>query len=127
MAGGSIFSTGAPAVGLDESTRRSLAQLNMDHLEVRRVVAACKKLGLKVAAPIVQKPNAVAHIGIPDKKVAIVIRKTVESSFREEHYNKWKDKGWELMIVTHRQTQMVTDDQLAEQLHIALQSLGKVK
>lgn len=122
----SIFTTGSPYVGVDESTRRALAQLNLDHQEVRRVKAACDSLGLKTV-PRVHKHNVAAHLGIPDKKVAIIVRKTVETAFHEQNYRKWKEHGWELLIVTHRQTQLVTDEQLADHLRSALKSLGKLK
>lgn len=125
--GGSIFTVGAPQVGLDEATRRALSQLNTEHTEVRRVEAACKKLGLKPSVPIIKKPDCVAHVGIPDKNVAIIVRKTVEAAFHEQHYKRWKGRGWELMIVTHRQTQLMTDEQLTEQLRSALKSLGKIR
>src|SRR5262245_50500215 len=122
----SVFDGEAPIVGIDEPTRRALSQLNIGHREVQRILDACRKIGLK---PItrVHKPDVCAHVGIPSLKVAIVSRKTIEQAFKEQNYNRWKAHGWNLLIATHRQTQLLTDDQLAEHLKEALRQLGKIK
>ena len=122
----SIFAIGGPYIGVDESTRRALSQLNTDHPEVVRVDSACKKLGLKTALRV-HKQNVYAHIGIPDKKVAILVRKCLEAAYHEAIYKKWKSHGWDLLAVTHRQTQMLTDEQLVEHLKVALKETGKIK
>lgn len=122
----SVFAVGGPHVGVDESTRRAIGQLNLEHPEVGRILAACGRLGLGAVSPAF-KPDVCAHIGIPSKKVAIVTRKAMDQSFYELNYSAWKRHGWEMVAVTHRQTHMLTDEQLLAHLKAALQQLGKMR
>lgn len=120
----SIFAVGGPYVGVDQSTRRALGQLDLEHQEVLRIVAACKELGLKPETPV-WKNDVCSHVGIPDRKVAIVARKSMDSAYYDLTYRKWANHGWDLLAVTHRQTQMLTDAQLTAHLKSAMRELGK--
>ena len=121
-----VFVAHEPYVGVDESTRRALGQMDLDHPELLRVIAAAKKIGVKAESPVFKKDCA-AHIGFPSKKFALYVREKVELARYAAEYEKWKAHGWKMYRVSHHQLRMLTDEQIVTHLKEALSSLKKAR
>jgi hypothetical protein len=122
----SVFVGHEPYVGVDESTRRALGQMDLDHQQLHRVLAAAKKLGVKAVSPAF-RTDCAAHVGFPSKKIALYVREKVELARYAVEYEKWKAHGWKMLRVSHGQLRILTDEQIVEHLKVALKSLGKKK
>lgn len=122
----SVFVAHEPYVGVDESTRRALGQMDLAHPELLRVKAAIEKLKLVPKLGVHEKDCA-AHIGIPSKKIAIYVREKVELARYATEHAKWKAHGWTMFRVSHGQLRILTDEQLVENLREALTSLKKAR
>jgi len=124
--GGLAFQTKNPPEGIDDATRRALCQLDVSVDHVVRLIKACERLGLKPDAPV-YKQGAVAHVGIPSHKVAIHAQHYTETGKIIKSRSAWERHGWKLLSITARQIARMTDDEIAEQLKMALAELGKRK
>jgi hypothetical protein len=122
----SVFLRNRPNLEVNESTRRSLGQLDLENPYVLRLVAACRKLKLKPASPC-SLEDVVSHVGIPALKVAFFMRHALQSCQVVEASKKWGRHGWLSLPISHRQMEMLTDERLAEHLREALVELGKIK
>jgi hypothetical protein len=120
----SVFVAHEPYVGVDESTRRALGQMDLEHPQLHRVLAAARVLGIKAKSPIFQKDCA-AHVGFPSKKVALYVREKVELARYAVEYEKWKAHGWKMFRVSHHQLRMLTDEQIVNHLREALKEVRK--
>jgi len=122
----SIFMARGPYLGVNESTRRALGQMDLDNEYVERIIGAVKRLGLKPASPCYMEDVA-AHVGIPSLKISFFMRHVLETAAVTEARKKWGRHGWISIPISHRQMEPLTDEQLSDQLHVALKSMGKLK
>ncbi len=123
---GFAFQIKNPPVGLTDSTRRALGQLNVGTEPVLRLVAACRKLKLAVESPV-YKSDCVAHLGLPKLMVAIYVRDFFETSRLSRERNAWERHGWKMLAIQTRHLANMTDEQIVGQLREAMLQLGKIK
>jgi hypothetical protein len=123
---GFAFQIKNPPVGLTDSTRRALGQLDIGTEPILRLAAACRKLKFVVESPV-YKSDCVAHVGIPKLMTAIYVRNHFETGRLSKARTLWEKHGWNMLAITTRQLDSMTDGDLVEQLRRALVQLGKVK
>ncbi len=120
------FQTRTYQDGMTERVRRALGQIDVGVTPIKRLIAAAERLKIKVEAPTHQS-DCVAHIGFPKLKVAIFSKLSLEHAQAGQERELWEKHGWKLLAISQRRLARMSDEQLTEQLRMALVELGKVK
>ena len=119
-----LFMASDPFAGADPRLRRSLSQMDLTTSYIVRTLAACKALKMKAKAPCYEG-EALAHIGIPSKKVAIYFRNVLDSQRLNKVRAEWEAVGWKLLAVVTGDIISTNDEDLKAQLAVALKELGR--
>ncbi len=117
--------TDAP-VSVTERVRRAIGQADVSTVQIRRILAAVERLRLKAEAPVYLN-DCWAHVGIPKLKVAIYSKLSLDHAQVATERELWKSHGWVMLAICQRKVAKLSDENLTEQLRLALVELGKVK
>lgn len=120
------FQTRTEPNGITERVRRALGQADIVGAPIRRIIAAAERLKLTATAPAHQK-DCWAHVGIEKLKVAIYGKENLEYQQAASERALWEQHGWAMLAISRRKISRLSDDQLVEQLRLALVELGKMK
>ncbi len=118
------FMASDPWPGASPRVRRALAQMNLETDSIHRVKAGISTLKLKAVVPVFDK-DAIAHIGIPSKKVAIYFRGYGDRDRIEVKREAWLKKGWKMLAVAPTAIDGMTDEAMVNHLKAAIAEVGK--
>ena len=112
--------------GLTERIRRAIGQADVGVEPIRRLIASVERLKLKPKFPV-YLTDAWAHVGIERLKIAIYTKEHLEYGKVAFERRQWEGHGWTLIAISHRQINLMSNEDLTEQLRLALVELGKLK
>jgi hypothetical protein len=101
--------------GADTNIRRALAQARHSSPAVLKVKEAVKLTKLKADFPV-WKESAWAHIGLAQKKVAIVIVPSNRPSECQRLRDSWAQYGWRCFTISKSDVNRSTTEELARHL-----------
>jgi hypothetical protein len=119
-----LFVTEDRYPGATPNTRRALTQADLNAYTVRKLRDAAKVAKLKIEVPG-WKPAAWAHVGIPSKKVAIVIIGSNLTLKAQSLRDSWSKYGWRCLCIPRYLVDKAMVDVLAKDLLDAIEEVGK--
>lgn len=119
-----VFQMRFPGPEISTSVKRSLGAMDLQNKTLLRIKAACERLKLKCEIPF-YLPTCYAHICIPSKKLAIWMRQSRDSAQFKKIKDSFDGTGWQVFLITTRQIDQITDDDLTAQLGDAVRGMSK--
>lgn len=119
-----MFMASDPYAGVNPRLRRSISQMDLEAPHIVRTLAACKALKQKAVSPAFDG-DALAHVGIPAKKIAIYFRNVYDQARMARIRTDWEKIGWTLLAVNSANIAKASDEELREHLASALKGLGR--
>ena len=118
------FMASDPYPGASPRVRRALAQMNLETDSIKRVRAGITSLKLKSVSPVFDD-DAIGHVGIPTKKIAIYFRGYGDRDRIEVKREAWLKKGWKMLAVAPTAIDGMTDEAMVNHLKAAIAEVGK--
>lgn len=118
---GNIFRDRDNFPGAEGMVRRSLSQLELGHPSLKRLVDAANSIGVKYESPVwfnpdSQRGSAIAHIGFPKQKVAILTQHVRDSRRCQLFREAWEARGWRSAVVLRGDIDKSQPEKLAKDL-----------
>ena len=114
-----LFLTEERYPGADTNTKRALGQADLNAHAVQKLKEAAKLAKLKADSPS-WKESAWAHIGIPSKKVAIVMMGSHLTTKSQGVRDSWSRFGWRCFVIPKHTVDNATVEDLARDLLSAI-------